>query len=79
MNDTERDVWELQKLAEWLASRSPDALATERDVWELQKLAEWLASRSPDALAIDLPAIEKARNTLDQVIGNVRKVVRDAA
>lgn len=51
----------------------------ERDVWELQKLAEWLSSRSPEALAVDLPAIEKARNTLDQVIGNVRKVVRHAA
>jgi len=51
----------------------------ERDVWELQKLAEWLETRSPEALAIDLPAIEKARNTLDTVIGRVRKVVRHAA
>ncbi len=51
----------------------------ERDVWEMQKLAEWLATRHPEALVADLPAIEKARNTLNAVIGRIRNEAREAA
>ena len=48
---------------------------TERDVWELQKLADWLAERADAAsLAEHLSDIEKARNTLNRVIGRAREV-----
>ena len=52
---------------------------TERDCWELLKLTEWLATRSPQELARDLPDLERARNTLNQVIGRAREGARDAA
>jgi len=52
---------------------------TERDCWELQKLCEWLASRAPQDLARDLQTLEKARNTLNRVIGLARGEVKDAA
>lgn len=52
---------------------------TERDCWELQKLADWLVRQEPEALVAHLGDIQKARNTLDMIIGRVRKVERHAA
>lgn len=52
---------------------------TERDCWELQKLADWLVRIEPAALVEHLGDIQKARNTLDMIIGRIRKVERHAA
>jgi len=52
---------------------------TERDIFDLGNLVNWLATRAPDELARDLPDLEKARNTLNQVIGRAREGARHAA
>jgi hypothetical protein len=54
-------------------------IEVERDVIDLGRLARRLAERSPEDLAAELADLERARNTLNQVIGRAREGARHAA
>ena len=68
-----------------MATQIPSTIPSEReipaehDAWELQRLTERLSRCDDSDLAENLGEIERARNTLNQVIGRARKARRDAA